>query len=332
MSELSKRVVRYHPQTGLSKLFRLLPKASTRRVLDVHYALHDGAVLRFSAREALGVAEQSMLLVLLEIAQEQMHALGNDVLLDAGVRWSVGAELWHSMYGSGAPADCRTVVIRTSWAEVNRQLGRGNGGAIIKSRRETLRRLCEVVVWEEDAKGRKTEQSYLVALLLGLDHRLYIALNHRLASSLLGSRYVQISLDERFALRGDLPKALHAFLSTAIKPGASLEVGLRTLASRLWDVDDANVESSIIQRRLRDMKRALQAIGRLQGWDVQYRAHKAFVRRHDQVRREMTPMRRIASPNASERVGDEDKLSLSDKDLTRIDVSGLFSTTDVARP
>ena len=334
VSKPSGRVVRYHPPTGLSRLFRPLPKASTRPVLDVRYAPTDAdSVLRFSAREALGVAEQSMLLVLLEIAQEQLRERGDDALLDAGVRWSVGAELWRSMYQAGAPSDYRTVVICTSWAEVNRRLGHGNGGALIGSRREALRRLCEVVVWEENSKERTTEQSYLVALLQGIDRRLYIALNHRLASSVMGrSHYVQVCLDERFTLSGDLPKALHAFLSTAVKPGASLEVGLGKLVSRMWDDDDLASALAVVQRRKRDVQRALQAIGRLEAWEVRLLGDKATVRRRDPARREMTCMRRIASPKTSERVERQREFPLSDKALTRPDVSGLFATTSKAHP
>ena len=66
------RVVRLAPQFGLCTLFRPLAKSkSGRPTLDMTYQ-YGRLSLRFSAKEALGVPEQTLLLVLLELAAEHL--------------------------------------------------------------------------------------------------------------------------------------------------------------------------------------------------------------------------------------------------------------------
>ena len=60
--------VRYYQPAGLSLLFTPLPKGAQRPVLDLAYDLGPEHKLRFSAREALGVPEQTLLLALLGLA------------------------------------------------------------------------------------------------------------------------------------------------------------------------------------------------------------------------------------------------------------------------
>lgn len=268
-----RRMVRLEPATGLAAaLFRVLPKTPVRPTLDVRWPLGDGRFLRFSAREALGVPEQSLLLVLLETAAFQFQAEGDACLLQRPERrdpTSTADQLWHGLHGADAAATGRTLRVVTTWDDVHRRLGCGNGGSSIAVRRECLRRLCEVVVWEEDGQRRRTRQSLLLFLVEGDDRRLHLALNQRLATAFLGGQYARVSLTERLSLRQDVTQALHAFLSTAIRPGHQLVVNISTLLLRLWPDHHPAVAPGTARRRAFDIQRGLAAIGRLPLWQVQ---------------------------------------------------------------
>jgi hypothetical protein len=171
--------------------------------------------------------------------------------------------------------------LETSWYELNRRCGARTGGSIQGLREQQLERLCEVIVWEcqGDKKGTK-RQSYLVALLVGNNERIHLALNCRLASALLGERYSQVSMSERLALDEDIPMALHAFLSTAIAHGRNLKIGVERLVGRLWPGSSDTAPRSTHRGRRKEVRDGLIAIGRLEGWNVGWeRADMAIVTR-----------------------------------------------------
>jgi hypothetical protein len=157
--------------------------------------------------------------------------------------------------------------------------------------------------------------------LLGDDKRVHVVLNTRLAAAFLGAQYVQVPLCERNALATDVQKLSHAFLCTTVRPGASLRISPAALVARLWPDNDAAPEGTR-RRRLRDSRLALQAVGRLGGWQVLWDAGVATVRRQALVgvRAPTTPRSEMAS--ARERT--KGKKFNNDKDLSLSDVSGLF--------
>jgi hypothetical protein len=81
----------------------------------------------------------------------------------------------------------------------------------VRVRKTCLRRLCEVVIWEEDRGRRVTQQSYLVAWLVGDDARVHFALNTRAATAFFGAQFGLVSRRERLELSGDTAMVLHAF-------------------------------------------------------------------------------------------------------------------------
>lgn len=286
-----RRVVKVHPPIGLSTLFRPLGKFRERLKLHVRYEKTDGTALVFSAREALGVQEQSLMLVLLEIAGEQFGRRPLEAVMDGSDRGEEGRKLLATMNSKLMAGDVPEGValhLKFSWRELNARLGSGNGGALIRTRGESLRRLCEVVVWQEKAGGRATSQSFLAVWTLGDDQRVHVALNFRLASALMGGQYAQVSLSERFSLRSDTALAVHAFLSTCIRHGHTLAIRTETLAGRLWpDAGDA-VPEGTRRRRLCDVRRALSAIGVLPSWSVGWTRGCAEVTRLPMAARDMT--------------------------------------------
>jgi len=322
---VAQRVVRYYPPVGLSTLFRPLPKQSVRPTLGVTYQPQvDGPILSFSAKSALGIPEQTLLLVLLELAQEQFTAFQNEVVLNADADNDIGRELWSMLNRGEASAEGQTLRLKTTWFELNRRCNSATGGSTKKLRMEQLRRLCEVVVWETSAgPERKERQSYLVAWLVSDKRRIHLALNCRLASALFGQPYAQVSLKERLELGKDIPMALHAFFSTTLSCGNHLKINVETLVERLWPSDLKTTPEGTEKRRLSDVKFALVALSQLANWSVEWvRAGLVCVTRKHAGVRDMTMIK--ANKSMSYREQPLAKITSKINDLRPFDASGLF--------
>lgn len=320
------RVVRLNPPIGLARLFKPLPKRGARPVLDVSYRPKGGKVtLRFSAKEALGVPEQTLLLSLLELARGQHDKHGAMCVLDSSVTDPLALELWTRVTRGNPVGNSRTLRINTSWHELNRVYGEQIGGSATATRQEQLRRLCEVVVWEEETDKKHTRrQSYLVVMLSGDDERLHLALNARLASAILEDGYAQISLAERSKLSKDVAKAVHAFLSTAISPGRRLAIGVDTLLDRLWPGSAQTAPGKTHTSRGSYVRDALAALNQLDAWQVSWQKKDvAMVRRGRGSDGNMTShnARKTSSlPRPGMAI-----CPSKNKDIEDFDASGLFS-------
>ena len=327
------RLVRYHAPTGLSTLFRPLPKQpGARPVLDVSYRpASGGPTLRFSAREALGIPEQTLLFVLLELAQEESQRSPESCHIGATSTEVTGRQLWSLLNPGAAGAEGETIHLQTSWFELNRRCNVSTGGSSQALRQAQLKRLCEVIVWEVEPDARRTtRQSYLVAWLVGDEERLHLALNVRLAGAILGGRYVSVSLAERLHLGADTTMALHAFLSTVLRPGHGFNVGLETLAERLWPGSSSSAPLGTQRRRRKVVRDSLNAIGGLQSWGVQWVSpNVAHVVRHAPKAarvRETTIPRLNASKPSSYREQPTPENAPYINAIEPFDVSGLFTT------
>ena len=319
------RVVKYSPPVGLSTLCRPQPKSSVRPTLDVSYRAKGAATtLRFSAREALGIPEQTLLLVLIEIAQEAYARSPHSTRLDQHVGGEVAEALWVRLnrgLNDDAPESVR---FTTSWHELSERCGESTGGMNQRLRRTQLQRLCEVVVWEEGLDARRTtRQSYLVSWLLGDDARVHVALNARLAASLLGKQFAPVSLAERLALPSDTARALHAFFSTCVRPGMHLRVSIEALAQRLWP--EADAPSGTVRRRNKAIRDGLDDLASLRGWNVTRLEHDIVqVKRLRQSVRDTTTSRSNANIHTLERERTESQKARKSVASEAMDASGLF--------
>jgi len=256
----------------LSTLFRPLPKRVERVPLNVRYVLEKDAVqLRFSARCALGIPEQTLLLTLLELAREQFTKAPDESLVDNGSQEPISQLLWNSLHRQ-QPAEGQTVRIDTTWHSLNSRVGAGQGGKSNLLRREQLQRLCEVVVWEErigpSGSLVATRQSFLVSWVLGDSQHIHLVLNQRLADALLGGRYAQVSLHERFQLHTDLARALHAYFCVTLQSGIPRQFHYSTLQERFFPASEGMPQSTLRGQR-KAVKDALMLLKELKGWDVQ---------------------------------------------------------------
>ncbi len=329
-----RRIVHYHQPVGLSALFRPLPKNDGphgRPPLDVTYrAATGGPTLRFSAKSALGIPEQTLLLVILELAKEQFSERANEMVVDCASTGGVARELWSRLNKCGADVNGRTLRLETTWYELNRRCGSGTGGSVRDMREVQLERLCEVVVWEHDSDISNTKrQSYLVVWLTGDDKRIHLAVNATLASALLGMPYAQVSLAERLALGRDIARALHTFLSVTLPYGRHLKVKVETLIERLWPGSFDTALRGTHRKRRTDVRDGLNEIGRLKGWEVVWaRDDLAEVRRCSLGVTDMTS--NIGNKSADYRKRALPIIPNKIKELRSLDASGLFSNKNAS--
>ncbi|AOW13157.1 hypothetical protein LPB72_07250 [Hydrogenophaga crassostreae] len=325
---LHRRPVRLFPPVGLSLLFRPLPKGASRPTLDVRYELSSDHWLRFSARESLGVPEQTLLLAVLELAGEHYVQEGDGATLTRNDARAMPSRLWGTLYPDGGTGLPDTLMVSTTWDELNHRCGAANGGSMIASRRASLRRLCEVVVWEEHAQHKSVRQAFLMVWLEGDDRRIHLAVNHMLAASFFGGQYAKLWMVERLQLGSDLAMHVHAFLSTWVRQGGPrFSILLSTLAARVWPDNHDTAPAGTIRRRRLELQIAVDAIGRLSHWSIEWsgqrtkltvdRAASGSVRdttSSDSVVGDSSHREQVQGPSTS-----------ADNDLSRNDVSVLFN-------
>lgn len=328
MSAISARrsPVRLFPPVGLSLLFRPLPKGGQRPTLKVSYQIGPGHLLRFSAREALGVPEQTLLLAVMELAGEQYVEQGEGATLSRDDTRPMPSRLWDGLYPDGGVGLPGTLMLDTTWEELNRRCGSGNGGSMIATRRTSLRRLCEVVVWEERAELSRIRQAFLMVWLEGNDRRVHLAVNHLLASSFLGGQYARLWMGERLKLSSDLAMHVHAFLSTWVRQGQRYQVGLSTLVARVWPTCHDTAPAGTQRRRRLELMAAVKAIGRLEHWTLEWSSDREVFSVHRLAVagvREMTHTqpKGLVAPYRERVVGENLN---KNKALSPYDVSALF--------
>lgn len=269
------RIVKHDPQIGLSALFRPLA-SGPRPKLEVTYQPASGdVVLTFSGKDALGIPEQTLLLVLLELAQEHRYESDSAVLC-ADAEASIARKLWDALYRESEGTLPSTLYFSTTWYELASRVGCQPGGSRQELLQMQLKRLCECVVWEKYTNGEEF-QSFLVAMVRGDDKRVHIALNIRLADAIWGTtRYMPVSLSERLQLDTGIARALHAHFSVWLRTGDSQRVGIDTLVERLWprtSSSGGNVQGPVpegtVRRRRSEVRKALREIDELEYWSVQ---------------------------------------------------------------
>lgn len=323
------RVVRYAPPFGLSLLFQSLPKKGPRGRLEVTYAPSKGPTrFKYSGGSALGIPEQTLLLALLEVGQARLNQHPEATILSSETLAPAGQELW-KILNHGQSNDARaTVFFQTSWFELASQCGLTTGGSVQKTLRAQLMRLCETIVWEYEGKSETpVAQSYLVAWLKADERQLYLAVNFRLAAALFGDRYSPVSMTERLALHSDIARASHAFLSTTIGPGKSLNIGVDKLARRLWPKRSVATPASTLRRQNMDVRDAFAEIDCLPAWTVSIDTNDvARVLRASTGVRDMTMARPITNETSSERERRPTLFASTGAGFGAVDVSGLFST------
>ena len=323
------RVVRYDTAMGLSTVFRSLPKGP-RPKLDLRYEPKSGGMaLKFTASDALGIPEQTLLLALLEIAQLSYNACPESALLDENCPNEIGQQLWANLLGGRSVSDRQTLCFSTSWLELAAHCGLSKGGTVQAMLQLQLQRLCQTTVWEyEESSSTPKCQSFLVGWVKGKSRSIHLVLNFRLSAAIFGERYASISMVERLALSTDVARAVHAFLSSTLRLGVPLSIGLSTLAGRLWPDRGPKLVRGTDRRQKKSIRDALHEISTLSGWTISAGATEVLsITRKTGGARDMTT-RHFASRRSTYREQSATKFFNVDADFGTFDASGLFSTRE----
>jgi hypothetical protein len=188
-------IARLDPAHGSAPLFVPMKRGKPRPTLHVQYRI-GGCVLEWSAREALDIHDESVLLALIALAGVR------------GLFRDLPAELREQMQINGDLDDGEPAMVFSTWYELARWAGIRNRSSKTKRQvSESVRRLSEVILWVRLPLGR-VYRMQLVAHLEMDDEGLAIALNSRLVRALCPkAHYAPVDLTERNLLGSDTARA-----------------------------------------------------------------------------------------------------------------------------
>lgn len=265
-------IARHDPALAIAGLFRPRLASSERPRLAVTKTF-DGAELEWTAPQAPGIPEQTLLLTLLALAQQSERRLPRQP------QSPIGRQLRAALAADGELFDGETVSILTSLSSLARDCGyAANGGSTVKKMRDMLRALAEITVWVH-IDGYEAS-SRLLSVVMDRSGRTRIALNTRLAKAAWGEQYVKISLTERAQMETQSAKALHAYLSAVVREGRTWLFRWPSLEAAVW----GDCASGSTQRsRRKKLREALVAISQLEGWSIQEEGLVTVSRQSDNV-------------------------------------------------
>lgn len=267
---------RHDPALALVSLFRPVCRGRRAGGLAIEHE-HNGLRLKFNVWQSLDSRDQSVLLAAVGLAGMMAH-VGETQGLGQDVTHPRGQQLWLDLEPSEQAVMDRAIVVKTSRYAMLQAAGMADGKAEYDRLEDCLERLSMV-----GCRARKDGYDWSMRLLSYAETpegQIHIALNPRFAEALSG-HYVHVSLTERRALRGDTAQLAHAWLSAWLRQGASNSIRLDRLAEKVWGPPSKSASTN--RSRRERIAKALQEIGRLEGWQVKIEGRgggaKATIRR-----------------------------------------------------
>lgn len=240
-------------------LFRSLAKGERKRSkLDVIYSFGDNQSMRFVGFEPLGADD-------LRFLQGIVAAGGpSGLVLTAEPISETGQKLRALLRLRFEAAQHDGLVIQLTLHKLLAEVGMTDGGENIKSLRASLLRMSNVTVLV--ANGQRQESYNLMSHAFDeSDGRLWVALNPRMADSIIGNRpYARIDLAEVRALKTNPARLIHQRLCGWIDPGKAGKVALDSLCGYAWP-DPAQPET--IKKRRQTARKALAELAGV-GWTI----------------------------------------------------------------
>lgn len=249
------------PALALAPLFLSRPKRE-RRETEVH-RIHNSIKIRWHAKEALNIFEQSVYLTILAIAGQQR------IILDADNPGKTGKLLLSKINYQGNSYQESLSLAKTSLGQIALLSGHKSIGG--KNRNSVQRALCRLA--ETTALENRNDaicKYQLLAWSKDKDSEVVIALNPRASAVLQGEQYVYISLAERRTLSADCSKGLHAWLSGTLHAGRKHRYLIDGLQEHVWG--DTASGAAIRTRRSKLLSSLLQ-ISKLPGWTCEFYNH-----------------------------------------------------------
>jgi hypothetical protein len=277
-------MVRVDSALGFHQIFRPIKRVSpsVRAKLEVEF-MWKGATLRFVGPNQLDIGDQSTLLAVLQVAQEELQ----DAKAQGDIRGHAKLAKFLNHLG-GSETWEENVLVRTSFrrlARLAKDCG-SSGGSSTSQIQESLARLTETTVWSR--VGRMKASSRLLAWEVGDDEKVLLSLNWRLVAALCGRAYSKVSIDERRRLPGGIAKAVHFMWSCQIKENCGLQYRVSTLQNHVWGECPSPAALRKRRERLFD---ALGAVGALGGWIVDVEGELVKVRRRRASERQKPELR-----------------------------------------
>lgn len=224
-----------------------------------------GVKISYQGYEQLGAGDQSVLLAI--AAQAGMRR----VIVPHDTESSVGAALRKRLYGDGDDDQSRLVAIATTLYAIAKDAGyTAISGETIGLVRASLNRLGNAQI-RIISKRLDTATNFIGSIVDPETGAVGVVINPRLTEAVLGGQHARISLTERRALRSEVAKLLHAWLSAYLRAGKSLVADVDTLGPHVWGPawhQQGKDSDKVTQSRRRGQIRNALAEIRGIGWQV----------------------------------------------------------------
>lgn len=238
-------------------LFRSLQKGERKRAkLDVVYDFGDGRRVEFSGPEPLGADDLRVLQGLVAMAGPAGLVLSPEPQTEAGRQLRLFLEpKWDAILSDA-------LVVRGSYRALAREVGYAS---IDKTKpiRECIERLWKVSVIVQEGRRRMGFRLLSEYASDEDEGKLYVALNPRLASAVMGGQHVRISMGEVRALRTDPARLIPQRLCAWIDPGKWGRVETDTLCGYVWPTEAGS--TAAVKKRRHTARLALSELAGL-GW------------------------------------------------------------------
>lgn len=247
--------------TPVSGLFRIAEKGKSRLEATEVVVEHDGYEISYTTPWRLGAEDWQVFLVLCGLA-------GLDGKLINGKGRGDQLQLWDQFLADGLASKGDSLRVRTTGYAVLRELGKHPGGKDYKELAESLKRLASV--FQHLRKGTKSASgSRLISYAFDENSgELAVGLSHHMAKAILGesAQHVRISLVEMRTLDNQIAVLLQAIFSARIRPGASVNYHLDTLAAHIYGKGE--VAAATLRKRRQRVKEALSSLFEWTTWQV----------------------------------------------------------------
>lgn len=267
--ELASRA-RHDPLHCLTPgLFRSLKKGERQKQkLDIRYVFGDASV-RFWGPEPLGVDDMRVLQGLVALASAAHPQRGAEHIdwLEEAPATEEGQQLRLLLEPKFDATQAKALVVRDSYRRLARVIGYEDceSGSAFRALRASIERLWAVSVVVEKSGKRQGFRILSEYASDGLQGKLTVALNPRLAEAIVGARqYYQLDMEEVRRLRTDCARLLHQRLHW-VNPGRTAKVSLETLCDYVWPDTSDNAET--LKSRRKSVRQALTNLQEL-GWSV----------------------------------------------------------------
>lgn len=245
------------PAMATAPVFLVIAKNS-RKKLDVTFEFRD-AIFQWRGPDALGMLEQSVLLVLMCAAKQQPYRLTPSSCTREAI-------LLRTALASDPEVDIPLIVVKMTWHGLVSAMGyKSYGGGYRRLVQLAVERLAETTIWVT-RDGRKY-QSRVLSWLASDEDGVTVLLNKHATDTLSGGQFIKISLSERTSLSDERSKALHAWLSSNIRQCSSRVYNISVLQKHVWGGESTG---SKLRSRLCRLRSALRGIDALPAWKCEF--------------------------------------------------------------